>query len=67
MHCILMGGFRPLHSDGWVSATGAMLALVALTGTVVDAAFGLLWVDPIAAIAVAIVAVGLGGFLARNR
>ena len=55
-----------LRSDGWVSATGAVLALVALVGTVLDSIFGLWWVDPIAAIVVATGAVGLSAFLARG-
>jgi divalent metal cation (Fe/Co/Zn/Cd) transporter len=55
-----------LHSDGWVSANGAVLALVALAGTVLDSTLGLWWVDPIAAIVVAAGAVGLSVFLFRG-
>jgi divalent metal cation (Fe/Co/Zn/Cd) transporter len=55
-----------LHADGWLSATGAMLALVALAGTGLDAGFGWWWIDPIAAIAVACGAVGLSIVLARG-
>lgn len=49
-----------LRADAWVSAMGAGLALVALAGTGLDAAFGWWWSDPSAAIAVGCGAVGLG-------
>jgi divalent metal cation (Fe/Co/Zn/Cd) transporter len=48
-----------LHSDGWVSGVGAVLALVVLTGSILSSAFGLWWIDPIAAICIACGAVVL--------
>ena len=55
-----------LHADGWVSAMGAVFALLALVGTALDAGLGWWWIDPLAAIAVACGAVGLGVVLARG-
>jgi divalent metal cation (Fe/Co/Zn/Cd) transporter len=34
-----------LHSDGWVSGVGALLAFVVLSGTALDVGLGLWWVD----------------------
>ena len=42
-----------LHSDGWVSGVGAVLALIVLGGNVLSSAFGLWWADPLAAISIA--------------
>ena len=56
-----------LHSDGWVSAMGSLLALVALAGLALDAITGAWWIDPIAAIGVACGAVWLSFVLARGR
>jgi divalent metal cation (Fe/Co/Zn/Cd) transporter len=55
-----------LHSDGWLSATGALLALVALSGTALEAGLGWWWLDPIAAVGVACGAVALSVNLARG-
>jgi divalent metal cation (Fe/Co/Zn/Cd) transporter len=55
---------QALHADGWLSAMGALLALIALAGTGLDAAFGWWWVDPLAAIAVACGAISLSIALA---
>ena len=55
-----------LHADGLLSAMGAVLALVALSGTGLDAVFGWWWIDPLAAIAVGCGAVALGIMLARG-
>ena len=55
-----------LHADGWLSAVGALLALIALAGTGLDAEFGWWWVDPLAGIAVASGATGLSIGLARG-
>ena len=55
-----------LHADGWLSAVGAVLGLVALAGTGLNARFGWWWIDPAAAIAVAVGAAGLGVALARG-
>lgn len=48
-----------LHADSLLSAMGAVLALIALAGTGLNAEFGWWWIDPIAAIAVACGAIGL--------
>jgi divalent metal cation (Fe/Co/Zn/Cd) transporter len=56
-----------LHSDGWVSAVGAVLALVVLVGAAVESGLGLWWVDPIAAIVIACGAVSLSIVLWRGR
>ena len=56
-----------LHADGWLSAMGAVLALVALAGTALNAEFGWWWIDPVAAIAVACGAIGLSLALARGQ
>ena len=53
-----------LNADGWVSAIGAVLALVALVGTGASAAIGWSWVDPLAAIWVACGAIALSIALA---
>lgn len=55
-----------LHADGWLSAMGALLALVALTGTGLDSAFGWWWIDPVAAVVVGSGAIGLSVALARG-
>lgn len=55
-----------LHSDGWVSGVGAVLALVVLAGTALDSGLGLWWIDPIAAILIACGAVGLSVVLVRG-
>jgi divalent metal cation (Fe/Co/Zn/Cd) transporter len=53
-------GSHALHADSWLSAAGALLALVTLAGTALSAAFSWTWVDPAAATVVAIGAIGLG-------
>jgi divalent metal cation (Fe/Co/Zn/Cd) transporter len=55
-----------LRADGWLSAVGAVLAVVALAGTAMEAAFGWWWSDPLAAAGVATGALGLSASLARN-
>ena len=40
---------RPLEADGWLSATGCLLALVTVAGSVLTSQFGLWWADPVAA------------------
>ena len=49
-----------LLADGWLSATGAGLAAIALLGTILSARSGLHWVDPVSALLVALVASGAG-------
>lgn len=54
---------RALLADSWLSATGAALAAIAVAGTILGGA-GHSWVDPVAALLVALVASGTGfGFL----
>ncbi len=53
-----------LHADGWLSAVGATLALVAVAGTGLATGFGWWWADPVAAIGVACGAIGLSLSLA---
>ena len=55
-----------LQADGWLSAMGAMLAVVALVGTGMEATFGWWWLDPVAAIGVGVGAVGLSVALVRG-
>jgi divalent metal cation (Fe/Co/Zn/Cd) transporter len=55
-----------LGADGWLSATGALLAVVTLAGTALDKAFNWWWSDPVAAILVAVAAIGLSITLIRR-
>jgi len=48
-----------LLADSWLSATGAILATIALVGTALASAH-LHWVDPVSALAVAILAASIG-------
>lgn len=57
---------RALHADGWLSAVGAGLALLALSGTGLDAAFGWWWVDAAAATSLGWGAIALSIALARG-
>jgi divalent metal cation (Fe/Co/Zn/Cd) transporter len=56
-----------LHADGWLSAVGSLLALVAVGGTGLSVAFGWWWIDPAAAIGVAGGALGLSVSLALTE
>ncbi len=59
-------GSAALHADGWLSATGAALGVVAIVGTALGARAA--WVDPVAALIVAVIACGTGiGFLRREE
>jgi divalent metal cation (Fe/Co/Zn/Cd) transporter len=55
---------RALHADAWLSATGALLALLTLVGT--TAAAGRWWMDPIAAAVISGTAIALGVVHARD-
>lgn len=57
---------RALRADGWLSANGAVLALVTVAGTALTGAFGWWWVDPFAATAVAAGAIAVGLVLGRD-
>lgn len=50
---------RALNADGWLSATGAMLAFVTVLGTSLERAFAWWWTDPLAAMTVALGAIAL--------
>jgi divalent metal cation (Fe/Co/Zn/Cd) transporter len=56
---------RALLADGWLSATGALLAAVTVAGTGLSATLGWWWADPIAAGAVALGAVAIAAVMAR--
>jgi divalent metal cation (Fe/Co/Zn/Cd) transporter len=58
-------GSHALHADGWLSATGSLLALVTLAGTGFSAALGWTWVDAAAATIVACGAMALSVVLGR--
>jgi divalent metal cation (Fe/Co/Zn/Cd) transporter len=55
-----------LVADGWVSTVGALLAVVTLAGTAVNAAFHWAWVDAAAALLVAVGAIGMAVELRRE-
>jgi divalent metal cation (Fe/Co/Zn/Cd) transporter len=55
-----------LRADSWLSATGAALAVVAIAGTTLGGRAS--WVDPVAALLVAVIATATGlGFLRREE
>lgn len=56
-----------LHADGWVSAVGAVLAVVTVVGIGLDRAYHWWWADPVAAICVAAGAIVVSVILARER
>ena len=49
-----------LRADGWLSATGAALALIAVMGAALSSGSAPAWIDPAAALSVACVAVLVG-------
>ncbi|MGH2718783.1 MAG: hypothetical protein ACRDJU_09415 [Actinomycetota bacterium] len=55
-----------LRSDGWLSAIGAVLALLTLAGSALQVEFGWWWIDSGAAIGVGLGAIGLSLALARG-
>jgi divalent metal cation (Fe/Co/Zn/Cd) transporter len=54
-----------LFSDGMLSATGAVLAVVTVIGTALSG-LGVWWADPVAALCVAVGALGVAFILARE-
>jgi divalent metal cation (Fe/Co/Zn/Cd) transporter len=54
-----------LHADGWLTATGCLLAIVTVVGTGLTAGLGWWWADPVAALGVAFVAVGIALVMRR--
>jgi divalent metal cation (Fe/Co/Zn/Cd) transporter len=59
-------GSAALAADGYLSASGALLAVVAVIGATVGTRSGLWWVDPVAALAIAMAAGGVG-FVSMRR
>lgn len=57
---------RALIADGWLSATGALLALVTVAGTGLAAAYGWWWIDPGGAAVIGAAATGVGASLRRG-
>jgi divalent metal cation (Fe/Co/Zn/Cd) transporter len=55
-----------LRADGWLSLMGSFLAAITVAGTGLNATLGWWWLDPVAAIVVAAVAVAAGVLLART-
>ncbi|HUR77625.1 MAG TPA: cation transporter [Acidimicrobiales bacterium] len=53
-------GSHALRADGYLSATGALLAGVAIVGATLGTRDGLWWVDPAAALSIAGVAAAIG-------
>jgi divalent metal cation (Fe/Co/Zn/Cd) transporter len=57
---------KALLADSWLSATGAALAVIAIVGTALGTRAS--WIDPVAALLVALIAAGVGiGFLRREE
>jgi divalent metal cation (Fe/Co/Zn/Cd) transporter len=57
---------RALRADGWLSATGSLLALITVVGTLLTSSFGWWWADPVAALAVALAAVAIAVLMYRS-
>jgi divalent metal cation (Fe/Co/Zn/Cd) transporter len=58
---------RALRADGWLSTTGCLLAAVTVAGTGLTSWFGWWWADPVAALSVALSAVGIAVVLRRGE
>jgi divalent metal cation (Fe/Co/Zn/Cd) transporter len=59
-------GSRPLEADGWLSATGCVLALVTVTGSILVAHFDWWWADPVAAAVIGCAAITLAFVMRRS-
>jgi divalent metal cation (Fe/Co/Zn/Cd) transporter len=57
---------RALLADGWLSATGCLLAIVTVAGTGFASAFHWWWADPVAALTVACGAIVIAFVMARG-
>lgn len=57
---------RALLADGWLTATGCLLAAVTVAGTWLGSAQGWWWADPVAALTVACGAVGIAVEMVRG-
>ncbi|MEP7054313.1 MAG: cation transporter [Actinomycetota bacterium] len=61
-------GSAALVADSWLSASGALLATIAVVGAALGGHPDRWWVDPVAALTIAVVAAGYGVYvLARER
>jgi divalent metal cation (Fe/Co/Zn/Cd) transporter len=49
-----------LRADGWLSVTGAALAVIAVTGAALTSGSTPAWIDPVAALCVACIAAVVG-------
>ena len=58
---------KALVADGWLSAVGAALAIVTVAGTALTIAFDTWWVDPVAALGVAIGAIVAAAVMTREE
>ena len=56
-----------LLADGWLSATGCLLAGATVAGTALTAAYGWWWADPVAAAAVSCGAIAVAAVMHRPR
>jgi divalent metal cation (Fe/Co/Zn/Cd) transporter len=57
---------RPLHADGWLSATGCLLALVTVAGSILVGQLGWWWADPGAAAVIGCAAIVLAILMRRG-
>jgi divalent metal cation (Fe/Co/Zn/Cd) transporter len=57
---------RALLADGWLSATGCLLAVVTVGGTALASADGWWWADPAAALCVACLAIVVAAVMGRG-
>jgi divalent metal cation (Fe/Co/Zn/Cd) transporter len=55
-----------LRADGWLSLMGSFLAAITVAGTGLNAALGWWWLDSVAAIVIAAVAIAAGALLSRT-
>ncbi len=55
-----------LLADSWLSAVGCLIATLTVLGTGLDIAFGWWWVDPCAALGVALAALAVGALNLRH-
>jgi divalent metal cation (Fe/Co/Zn/Cd) transporter len=55
-----------LITDGWLSLTGCATAACALVGLALNQAFGWSWVDPVAAMTIAAIAITIGAVSLRR-
>jgi divalent metal cation (Fe/Co/Zn/Cd) transporter len=59
-------GSRALEADGWLSATGCLLAAVTVAGSVVSSTLGWWWADPLAASVIGVTAITVAYLMYRD-